>query len=124
MEATPTMNFWFPHAHCVSNDPAIITMHVVGDLGTALAYALIPCAIVWTSWRYRANATAELRALLLHGASFIVACGGTHAVEAWNWWHADYMFAAFVKIFCALVSLTFVWRMWRYLRNHPLKSTE
>lgn len=117
-------DFYMPHFHCVSGDPVVISLHVLGDLGTALAYALIPCAIVWTSWRYRGEADAELRSLLLHGAAFIVACGGTHVVEVWNWWHSDYMFAAFVKIFCGIVSLAFVGRMWRYMLRHPLRSKD
>lgn len=116
-----TSEYWLPHAHCVLNDPLVISMHVLGDLGTALAYALIPLAIIWTSWAFRGHTTQELRDLLLHGAGFIVACGGTHVMETWNWWHADYLFAGWLKLFCGLVSLTFVWRMWRYLKNHPLR---
>lgn len=123
MEAKTDMSqYWMSHNHCVLNDPVVIAMHVFGDLATALAYTIIPLGIVWTSWKYRLTHTRELRAVLLHGAAFIVACGATHVLEAWNWWNTDYMLAGWVKIFCGIVSITFAWKLWRYLEKHPLRS--
>jgi hypothetical protein len=122
MEAVQKISQFFqPHSTCVLNDPLVIFLHVLGDAVTALSYFLIPCAIVWTSWRYRGTHSEELRNLLLHGAAFIVACGGTHLMDIWTWWNPDYIVAGCVKVFCGLVSGTFVWRMWRYLVNHPLR---
>lgn len=116
--------YWMDHSHCVLNDPVVISLHVVGDVATAISYLLIPTAAVWTSWRFRAKATSELRALLLHLAAFVLACSGTHIMETVTWWTPAYGLSALVKILCGIVSLSFVWRMWRYLKHHPLRSNE
>lgn len=115
-------DYWMPHSHCVLSDPLVLALHVLGDSITALSYFLIPCAIIWSSWQYRRTHSGELRNLLLHGAAFIVACGGTHIMDIWTWWNPDYIVSGSVKVFCALVSITFVWRIWKYLVNHPLRS--
>src|SRR3954470_3558046 len=70
-----------PHAFCITGSQPLLMLHVAGDSLVALAYVLIPLALVniirqrtdipfgWVAW--------------LFGA-FIVACGATHAVEVWT----------------------------------------
>lgn len=114
---------YLPHVTCAAGDPVAITMHVASDLVIALSYLAIPASLVWTSWRYRVR-NVEFRGLLLHAACFIVSCAATHAMEIWVWWNPDYRTAGCIKGLCAIVSATFIWRMVRYLRAHPLQSKE
>lgn len=121
MEAAHEISRYFlPHSHCVANDPVTIALHVLGDVGTALAYFLIPVGIVMHSWKYRLPDMEGLRALLLHGAAFILLCGTTHVMTVWNWWNADYTASGAVALATAIISLTFVWRFWNFLKSHPL----
>lgn len=115
---------WVPHRFCVSDDPMVIWLHVLGDGGTAIAYALIPMALLWTSWNYRGTQTKELRDILLHAGAFIVCCGSTHALQVVSWWKPIYLLSGFVNLLTAIVSLTFVFRAWRFLKGHPLHSTK
>lgn len=114
--------YFAPHRFCVSNDPMVITMHVVADSLIALSYFAIPLLIVLDSWKYRFQSTAELRSLLLHAAAFIVSCGITHVLAVINWWKPYYMLSGAVALMCALVSTTFIYRAWRYLKNNPLHT--
>lgn len=121
MEAAHDLSqYWMPHAHCIAGDPVTLCLHVLGDGFTALAYGLIPVLLVLTSWKYRDDYASDLRGLLLHGALFIVNCGLTHALSVWNWWNTNYTLSGAVAFSCAMVSMSFVFRLWRYLQNHPL----
>lgn len=115
-------DYWMPHSHCIANDPETIWLHVLGDSGTAISYFLIPVALVWTSWRYRMDHTKEFRGLMVHGSMFIFNCGLTHVMNVWNWWHVNYTASGIISFCCAVVSATFTWKLWKYLKNHPLQA--
>lgn len=111
---------YLPHFTCAAGDPVAISMHVASDTVIALSYLAIPTALVWTSWRYRIK-DVELRWVLIHAALFILSCSTTHLAEIWVWWVPTYRATGCIKGLCAIVSATFVWRAWRYLKAHPLK---
>ena len=79
-----------PHAVCLLNDPAIIAIEVVTNLGIALAYYMIPFAI----WRFLRRMDAlPFRSVLFMFVIFIFACGTTHItrvltlfIGGWAYW--------------------------------------
>ena len=98
-----------PHSFCITASPPLLWLHLVSDSLIALAYLLIPAAMLifirrrkdvpfgWIAW--------------LFGA-FIVACGMTHAVEVWTLWYPVYWYAGVLKAFTALVSLGTAWMLY------------
>lgn len=101
-----------PHAFCISASPPLLALHLVSDVLIAAAYLVIPLAMLrfvrrrpdvpfgWVAW--------------LFGA-FIVACGVTHAIEAWTLWYPVYWYAGVAKAFTAAVSLATAAVMMRLL---------
>jgi PAS domain S-box-containing protein len=99
-----------PHAFCISASEPLLYLHLVSDSLIALAYLLIPAAILrfslrrhdlpfgWVAWVFGA---------------FIVACGTTHAMEVWTLYYPAYWYSGVVKAFTALVSLATAWLIWR-----------
>ncbi len=85
-----TWGGYAPHAVCLLNDPAIIAIDVVTNLGIALAYYMIPVAL----WRFlRQSDTIPFRSLLAMFVIFIFACGTTHItrvltlfIGGWTYW--------------------------------------
>src|SRR3569832_1575766 len=95
-----------PHAFCITGSEPLLVLHVAGDSLIALAYVMIPLALLniirqrkdipfgWIAW--------------LFGA-FIVACGSTHALEVWTLWDPVYWYSGVLKAFTAAVSLATAW---------------
>jgi len=95
-----------PHAYCLNTSQPLLLLHLVSDGLIALAYLLIPWALLhvvrrrpdlpfgWVAW--------------LFGA-FIVSCGLTHALEVWTLWDPVYWYAGVMKAFTAAASLATAW---------------
>ncbi|MFC0384869.1 hypothetical protein [Muricoccus vinaceus] len=79
-----------PHAVCLLEDPAIIAITVVTNLGVAAAYFMIPFAL----WRFlRRFETLPFRSVLVMFVVFILACGTSHITKVmtlflggWTYW--------------------------------------
>lgn len=70
-----------PHAVCLLDDPAIIAIEVVLNVGIALAYYLIPVAL----WRFvRKLPTLPFRSVSVMFLLFIFACGTSHLTRVLN----------------------------------------
>ena len=109
--------FWMPHAHCVLRDWSVILPSVSFGTLTFLAYLAIPLLLLRTVLRHWSTLGTENRRLLVHAGGFIMACGVTHAMHAWNWFHADYRAEMASVFLTALMSVTFVLRIHHYLQN-------
>jgi two-component system sensor histidine kinase UhpB len=93
---------FMPHGHCYLWNPGLIALHLLSDVLIALAYTTIPFTLVYF---IRKRMDVPFRWLFLWFGLFIVSCGGTHAFEAWNLYHASYWLAGLAKAFTAVASL-------------------
>lgn len=111
-----------PHSICITASQPLLWLHLLSGALVALAYLLIPLAILnfvrkrpdipfgWVGW--------------LFGA-FIIACGITHAIEVWTLWYPVYWYAGVMKAFTAIVSLATAWTLYRLMpRALALPSAE
>jgi hypothetical protein len=70
-----------PHAICLLDDPAIITMEVVVNVGIALAYYMIPFVL----WRFVQKVSVlPFRSVTVMFLIFIFACGTSHLTRVLN----------------------------------------
>ena len=91
-----------PHGHCYLWRPEIVWLHVVSDVVIALAYYLIPVALVYLVRRRR---DLPFDWMFLMFGLFILGCGTTHVMEVWTVWHGTYRLAGIVKAVTAAASL-------------------
>lgn len=91
-----------PHGMCYLWNPWVVWVHVVSDIFITLAYLAIPMALIYFVRRRR---DLPFHWMFVCFGVFIVACGMTHAMEAWNVWHANYLVAAGIKAATALASV-------------------
>lgn len=106
---------WMPHSHCVFGDLKIISLDVIGNLLTALAYMIIPVMLIVVVADIWDVLPSRVRVLLLHAGGFIFLCGATHVWKTWNWWHAEYFADACTTFFCGLVSISFALNLGKWM---------
>ncbi len=95
-----------PHGFCYLWNPALLWLHVSSDALIALAYFLIPFALLRIVSKRR---DIPYNGVVLCFGLFIVACGLTHVMEIVTLWHPVYWVSGGLKAFTAMVSLvTFV----------------
>ena len=73
--------YLMPHGHCYLWTPGLLWLNVVPDLLIALAYFAIPAVLVYVARRRR---DLPFNSLFVWFGIFIVACGLTHLLDAWN----------------------------------------
>lgn len=95
-------SFFMPHGHCYLWTPWLLWANLLSDLLIAGAYFAIPFAL-WRMVRLRADLPFDW--MFIAFGVFIVACGTTHLIEAWNIWHVDYWLSAAVKVVTAIASV-------------------
>ena len=98
---SPSANF-MPHGYCYLWNPGLVWLHVISDALIALAYLSIPITLLYFARKKRA---LPFNWIFCCFGIFIVACGGTHILEVWNLWHADYWIAGVLKAITALASV-------------------
>src|SRR5260370_13996661 len=95
-----------PHGFCFLWNPALLRLHVVSDSLIALAYFLIPLALVRIVNKRR---DIPYNSIFFCFAAFIIACGITHVMEVVTLWHPVYSISGILKAFTAIISLvTFI----------------
>jgi len=87
-------DFMPPHVYCLRS-PELIWVHAVSDALIALAYFLIPLALIRLVQRRRDLVFHWLFGLF---AVFILSCGGTHVIAIVTLWHPIYRFEALIKV--------------------------
>jgi two-component sensor histidine kinase len=95
---------FLPHIFCYLRNPALIWTHVISDTLIAFAYFAISGTLAYLI--YRARRDIPFHWMVLAFGVFIIACGGTHLVEAVTVWVPVYVFSAALKVLTALVSVT------------------
>lgn len=95
---------FLPHAYCYLGNSRLVWTHVIADSLTAIAYLGISITLGYLGYRGRRD--IPFHWMFLAFGLFILACGGTHFMEAVTIWTPVYILSAAVKLFTAAVSLT------------------
>ncbi len=93
---------FMPHGYCLKWDPALLLVLIIGNIGIALAYFLIPLALRFFVGKRKDLPYPYMFKLF---AAFILSCGLTHLAKVWTLYHADYWVEAALDLWTALVSL-------------------
>ncbi|MGC2282733.1 MAG: PAS domain S-box protein [Candidatus Acidiferrales bacterium] len=93
---------FMPHGYCYLWNPGLVWLHVISDALIALAYFTIPFTLLWL---VRKRRDLPFNSMFVLFGVFIVACGGTHVMEIWNLWHAEYWLAGMLKAVTATASV-------------------
>jgi two-component sensor histidine kinase len=95
---------FLPHSYCYLGDSRLVWSHVIADSLITIAYFSISVTLGYLG--YRGRREIPFHWMFLAFGLFILACGGTHFVEAVTIWTPVYILSAAVKLFTAVVSLT------------------
>jgi PAS domain S-box-containing protein len=104
---------FLPHGYCLLWRPDLVALHVVGDGLTAVAYLVIPAAILHFLRKRKDLEPAHHRMAALFVA-FILACALTHLAGLITLWFPYYGLQGLLKAVTAVVSLTtaaFIWTL-------------
>ena len=93
---------FMPHGHCYLWMPELLWLHVLSDASIALAYLIIPTALIY--FIAKREGLYASKAVYLFSA-FILLCGLSHAFEVYSIWYANYWLSGSVKAATAAVSL-------------------
>jgi PAS domain S-box-containing protein len=91
-----------PHGFCYQWKPVLVWLHAVSDTLIALAYFLIPVALIHLARKRR---DIPFGWMFICFSVFIAACGGTHVMDVWTLWVPSYWLSAGVKVVTALATL-------------------
>ena len=106
----PSLTRWLlstdflPHAYCYLGNPRLVWTHVVSDSVVGIAYLAISITLGYLGYKGRRDLPFPW--MFLAFGLFILACGGTHVMEAITIWIPVYILAAALKVFTAVVSIT------------------
>ncbi|HUG63522.1 MAG TPA: HWE histidine kinase domain-containing protein [Methylomirabilota bacterium] len=100
-----------PHGYCLLWRPDLVALHAISDGAIALAYLVIPFAIL-VFVRRRRDLALEHRRVAGLFAAFIVACALTHLASLATLWLPYYGLQGIVKAGAALISLTTAVALW------------
>jgi two-component sensor histidine kinase len=103
---------FMPHGHCYLWTPSILGMHVVSDILIGTAYLAIPVGLYEL---HRRRPDLDFNWLFVSFSLFIVACGITHWLSAWDIWHSEYWLEGGVKVLTAALSIPTAVLLWRAL---------
>jgi PAS domain S-box-containing protein len=93
---------FMPHGYCYLWKPDLVSLHAISDGTIALAYYLIPVALVYF---VRKRKDLPFNWIFLMFGIFIFGCGTTHLMEVWTLWHGTYWLAGAIKAITAVASV-------------------
>src|SRR3954454_18582379 len=91
------------HGHCYLWNPALVRLHLFSDLAIGIAYVAISLTLVHLVRSGRRD--IPFHWIFLAFGMFIIACGGTHFMEAWTLWTPTYWLSGTLKAVTALASV-------------------
>jgi len=113
-----------PHGFCFLWNPELLWLHVLSDSLIAIAYFLIPLALV----RFvRLRRDFPFKGALLCFAAFIVACGSTHVLDVVTLWYPIYWVSGTLKALTAAISvltLIVIVRIGPVVASMPIKLAD
>jgi PAS domain S-box-containing protein len=92
---------FMPHVMCL-RAPSVIWLHVISDLGIALAYFVIPFGLLRL---LRLRRDLSFHWLFVLFAGFILTCGATHILAVVTLWAPFYRFEGLMKAATAVISI-------------------
>jgi signal transduction histidine kinase len=98
-----TEGFLHPHGFCYLWNPSLVWSHVAADLLIGAAYVAISATLAY--FVYRVRHLLPFHWMFLAFGLFILTCGGTHFMEVWTLWFADFWASAALKIVTAVSSV-------------------
>jgi len=96
-------NGFMPHGFCYMWTSGLIWLHAMSDTLIALAYLSIPITLIYF---IRKRQDLPFNWVFVCFGAFILACGGTHVMEVWTLWHANYWLSGAIKAVTALASVS------------------
>jgi PAS domain S-box-containing protein len=94
---------FMPHVFCYLGNPTLINVNLISDVLIGTSYVVISLTLVYL---VRASKGAiPFHWMFLAFGTFIIACGGTHFMEAVTLWRPVYWASAYVKVITALASV-------------------
>lgn len=106
------MDSFMPHGYCLSWNPQLLWLFVIGNSLVVLSYYSIPLVLVVLFLKRRDLVFGWMFILF---AAFIVACGTTHLVKIWTIWHANYWFEGIIDAGTGVLSALTAILLWRLL---------
>lgn len=94
---------FMPHGHCYLWEGKIMRLHILSDALIALSYLTIPITLTYIVWKRK---DVPFDWIFFCFGVFILACGGTHAMEIWTLWHPTYWLSGCLKAVTATASIT------------------
>lgn len=95
---------YLPHTFCYLGNSTLIFTHLSADLVIGFSYVAISLTLAYLVWRN--HGSIPFHWMMLAFGTFIIACGGTHFMEAVTLWKPVYWLSAYVKVITAAASLT------------------
>lgn len=119
-----TLNLWFQnselwmeHSHCVLYDPGVIFLDFWGNIMVGATYMAIPLLLLRLILGMWHEMSATTKGMTIHLAVFVLLCGLTHFIHAYNWTHTAYTEQAALEILTGVISLSFAYRLFFYIRH-------
>jgi PAS domain S-box-containing protein len=103
LKAFFSSNDFMPHGYCYSWNVKLVWLHVASDLLIAAAYLSIPITLIYF---IRKRRDVPFNWVFVCFGVFILACGGTHLMEVWTLWHANYWVSGALKAITAVASVS------------------
>lgn len=94
---------FLPHSFCYLGNRTLITTHLVSDLTIGASYIAISLTLGYILWK--AKRSMPFHWLFIAFGLFIIACGGTHFMEAITLFQPVYWASGYVKAVTAAASL-------------------
>jgi len=94
---------FMPHATCYLGNSTLIGVNLVADLLIGISYVVISLTLVYLVRASKGG--IPFHWMFLAFGTFIIACGGTHFMEAITLWHPVYWASAYVKVITAVASV-------------------
>lgn len=95
-------NGFVPHGHCYLWLRPLVWLHLMSDSLIAVAYYLIPLALIQFA---RRRQDLPFRGVFWLFGAFIVACGTTHLMDVWTLWYPVYWLTGGLKLITAVISI-------------------
>lgn len=93
---------FMPHGYCMRWSSGVIWLHVVSDLLTAVAYYVIPFALIYL---VRRRKDLAFNWMFIAFGIFILSCGATHLMAVVTLWNPVYRIDGVIKAVTALSSV-------------------
>jgi PAS domain S-box-containing protein len=94
---------FMPHVFCYLGNQTLISVNLISDLLIGISYVVISLTLLYMVRASKGG--IPFHWMFLAFGTFIIACGGTHFMEAVTLWRPIYWMSAYVKVVTAVASV-------------------